>query len=308
MNSTHLQLLFLRQSNGLLNLMLKEMIRKPVFVLCVFVLMASCRHKAAQPTYLEVNPFIVSSNVLTEGTALQNITEAVIYIDDLNAGVYTLPARIPLALGGSHKITIGPLIVENAIASNPRFPYTFLTAFDTTATLSPSGTLKLTPRIKYRTDVKFEMIEDFENPVPLFSKTIANTLDTLIRDSIPGNNIEPGHCATFSIPNGIIMEYASRNEYSLPSSSTSNTFVEIHYKTDLPLAIGLFINEPTIIEKTGVVTLNPKAGWSKAYINLTTVVSTRPQGTKFRLFFASLNTSGDTKAVFIDNIKILHFE
>ena len=85
-------------------------------------------------------------------------------------------------------------------------------------------------------------------------------------------------------------------------------FIEINYKSELPLAIGLYIDEPTTIIKTGVVTLNPKDTWSKAYINITNDVSVKPLGTKFSLFVSSLNASGVNKKVFIDNIKIIHFE
>ncbi len=261
-----------------------------------------------EPSYLLINHFSVVTNGATQGSSSQIITEAFVYIDDQIAGVYHLPASIPFALTGSHSIKIAPAIIENAIASNPRHAYTFLTAFDTIINFTAANPVTIFPVIGYRSSVKFALIEDFENPLPLFTKTTYNTIDTLTRDSIPADNMEPGHCALFEIKNGILMEYATRNKYSLPSSAISETFLEINYKSELPLAIGLYIDEPTTIIKTGVVTLNAKASWSKAYINLTGLVSARPFGTKYSLFISAANADINVKNVFVDNIKILHFE
>ncbi len=279
-----------------------------IIVLFSILMLVACKQKALEPSYLQIDNFVVFTDPLTQGTSSQNLTEAIIYIDDQIAGVYHLPASIPIAISGTHHITVAPAVVENAIASNPRYAYTYLTAFDTTINLVANVGNALKPHVTYRSNVKFKLIEDFENPLPLFGKTIYNTQDTLIRDSLLMDNLEVGHCALFDMVNGALMEYSTRNKYTLPSSSESATFIEINYKSELPLAIGLYIDEPTTIIKTGVVTLNPKDTWSKAYINITNDVSVKPLGTKFSLFVSSLNASGVNKKVFIDNIKIIHFE
>lgn len=279
-----------------------------VYVILVMMAFVSCKQKAEEPSFLKIESFTVTTDNITQGSAQQNISEAFVYINDQIVGVYHLPASIPLAISGSYSIKVFPAVVENAIASNPRYSYTFLKAFDTTAVLTASKSITIKPTTTYQSTVKFVMIEDFENILPLFGKTTYNNIDTLLRDSLPADNIEPGHCALFDIKDGYTMEYATRNEYSLPTSSSSETFVEINYRSDLPLAIGLFINEPTTIIKTGVVTLNAKETWSKAYINITNVVSVHPLGTKFRLFIGALNTTGASKKVFVDNIKLIHFE
>ncbi len=279
-----------------------------LLIVLICLLFTACRQRAVEPSYLRVESFVVSTNNLTQGTNNQNITEAIVYINDQNLGVYHLPALVPLTIEGSYKVEIAPAIIENAIASNLRFPYTFLTAFDTLITLTKGATAIVHPRSVYRSTVKFVMIEDFENPTPLIGKTTFNTADTLIRDSLPADNLEKGHCALFEIKDGQTMEYATRSEYSLPTSTSSETFVEINYKTELPLAIGLYIDEPNTIIKTGVVTLNPKENWSKAYIKLTNLVSTKPTGTKFSLFISAANTGSGPQKVFVDNIKIIHFE
>jgi hypothetical protein len=285
------------------------MTKNIIYVLLLCLVFASCKQKATEPIYLKIDNFLVATSNLTQGTSMQSITEAIVYIDDQNQGVYHLPAMVPLTIkDGSHKVKIAPAVVENAISSNQRYAYTFLNAFDTTISFKAGITVKFQPKTTYRSNVKFEMIEDFENPSPLIGKTIYNTVDTLIRDSLPEDNMENGHCALFEIYNGFTMEYATRSEYKLPTSTSSETFVEINYKSELALAIGLYIDQPTTIIKTGVVTLNPKYTWSKAYINLTSLVSTQPLGTKFSLFISSANTDGDMKKVFVDNIKILHFE
>ena len=284
------------------------MARNFVYLLYLVFVLVSCNKKAKEPSYLQIDKFLIKTDQQSQGTSVQSITEAVVFIDDQNMGVYHLPALVPLQISGAHSVKIAPAVVENAIPSNPRFAYTFLTSFDTTINFIGLNTVQFQPKSTYRSNIKFVMIEDFENPSPLIGKTSFNTVDTLIRDSLPADNLEPGHCALFEIKDGQLMEYATRSEYSLPSSSSSVTFVEINYRTELPLAIGLYINEPSTIIKTGVLTLNAKDTWSKAYINLTNIVSSKPAGTKFTLFISSLNTEGSMKKVFVDNIKILHFE
>ncbi len=276
----------------------------PLLILTGFY---ACRQKASEPMYLLIEPFRVSTNQVTQGTSLQTISEAILYIDEKPAGVYHLPAKVALTMTGVHNIKVAPAIIENAIASNPRFAYTFMNPYDTTINMS-GGSIMLNPRLDYRTSTKFELIEDFENPVLLFQKTSYNN-DTLLRDSNDINGLEPGGHYGFSpVQNGHTLEYATKNEYDLPSASISSTFLEIHYKTELPLVIGIYSLEPQVINKVPVVVLNPKDTWTKAYINLSTDVSERPPGTRFKIFFGSLNTSGSTKNVFIDNIKLIHFE
>ncbi len=282
------------------------MIKNIIYYILLICLVSSCKQKAAEPSYLKIDYFLVTTNVITQGTAVQTINEVTLYIDDQNAGVYHLPALVPLATSGNHKILIAPMVVENAIASNPRYSYLFLTSFDTTINFTGSNTMEVRPRTTYKPSVKFEMIEDFENPVPLIRKSPNNTVDTLLRDSLPEDNIlNTGHCGLFEIPNGKYMEYISKNAYSLPSSTSSDTYIEINYKTELPLDIGLYISGQA---GTGLVRLNPKSTWSKAYINITNEVSVKPIGTVFELAIAAGNADGITKKVYIDNIKIIHFE
>ncbi len=305
---TQLQLLFLHElSREPIMIIFKNMLTNTVCLFTLLLGVNSCKQKADAPSYLRIENFSIKTNILTQGSASQNITEAFVYIDDQIAGVYHLPALVPLTVTGSHSVKIGPAIIENAIASNIRVAYTFLGAYDTVLNFETNKSITLQPASSYRSTVKFELIEDFESPSLQFEKGPSNTLDTLIRDSLLSDNIEPGHCALFDMPNGFLMEYLTKSAYSLPSSSSSETFLEINYKSELALAIGLYVSG-TPVTKTGVVTLNPKATWSKAYINLTSVVSVKPPGTKFKLFISSLNLEGSNKKVFVDNLKIIHFE
>jgi hypothetical protein len=267
----------------------------------------ACRNKADEPSYLLIRPFTYSTNNITQGTALQTITEAFLFIDEKPAGVYHLPATVPLALKGTHAVKIAPAVVENAIASNPRYAYTFLTPYDTTFDFR-AGETEINPRLKYRTTTKFELIEDFENPVLLFTKTSYNN-DTLYRDSDDIAGLEPGgHFGVSHLQNGNTLEYATKNQYDLPSSTLSNTFLEMHYRTEIPLVIGIYSIEPQFINKIPVLVLNPKDTWTKVYINLTTDVSGKPAGTVFKIFIGTQNTSGSVKNIYIDNIKLIHFE
>lgn len=310
---TRIQLLFLPCPGMLCQLKSMKLFhytKSGIFFLCLFSLGISCKKKATEPSYLHVEVFKVITNTISEGTSVQNIPEMILIIDDQPAGVYHLPADIPVLVSGSHNVKIAPAVIENGIGSNPRYAYTYFAPFDTVLDFKPSAQISLTPSVSYRKNVKFALLEDFENPNLLFVKTSFNNLDTLLRDSIPADNVEAGHCGFATLNDKVTMEYATRITYSLPSSSSSNTFLEVSYKSELPLAFGIYSLEPqsTFTDKIPVVTLNEKAGWSKAYINLTNDVSAKPAGTVFKLFIAAQNTTGAPKKIFIDNIKILYFE
>ena len=313
MIQTRIQPLFLPSTGDLFNIRYMKVAHSSNFFFFILVLAGlgiSCNKKATEPAYLHVEPFKVITNAISEGTSVQYIPEMILIVDDQPAGVYHLPADIPLLYSGTHNVRIAPAIIENAIGSNPRYAYTYFAPFDTALTFTPSGSISVTPRISYRKNVKFALLEDFENPNLLLIKTTFNNLDTLLRDSLPADNLEPGHCGFATLNDKVTMEYATRISYALPSSSSSNTFLEVSYKTELPLAFGIYTFEPglTTTDKIPVVTLNEKDGWSKAYINLTNDVSAKSTGTVFKLFVAAQNTTGAPKKVFIDNIKILYFE
>ena len=100
-------------------------------------------------------------------------------------------------------------------------------------------------------------------------------------------------------------EFKTLQAFELPQFG-ANVWLEVNYKTDIPLTFGVVANEQLQSIQAPVVTLFANDDWKKAYINLVTEVSGYPNAGDYNLFFGALNTTGDSATIYIDNIKLLY--
>jgi hypothetical protein len=103
------------------------------------------------------------------------------------------------------------------------------------------------------------------------------------------------------------MEKASGIRVAIPPLSNS-AFLELHYKTDAPLSVGLNAITSQIPQGTKgyKITLFPNKEWNKTYINLTSDVNT-VRATEYQVLFRSLlQDSLTTATILIDNVKLIY--
>ena len=270
------------------------------------------------PAYLSINNININTFYLEEGTNSSDITNAWIYVDDALIGVYeihdndTISATFPILAEGKHKLEIRPGINLNGISST-KVPYPFYKSiiyndFDfIPGTLRKLGNLTTT----YYDGIKFPWKEDFELPEISIEKT--SWSDTNIIRTSPANN-PVAFLSENSKYSGVINLTTDKEEYA---GTTFNSYdvltagsiimLEMNFKTDNYLVVGLLIRDEYEVVSVDLIILNHTDKWKKIYINLGANLSLHPKALDYKLIFKSGLESESTSAkVYIDNLKIVH--
>jgi len=251
--------------------------------------------------YLHIKPFDV--------TTQQQITD--VWVSDATTGdslgVYELPATLPIIAEGETKLVVSPGILENGIRATPNM-YPMMTQYETTVNLAPNEIDTIQPSTEYDSRVQFHYQADFDG-----LNTLTEIIDTSIKIETElisaSDGAFEGNSVRFVLDeDNPLMEVANEDPLDL-ETERNQTFMEVHYKTEGILQIGLLAYEPSSTKPVRqlFLALNPKAGWNKVYVNLTDqLVALGPRFTEFRVLFGAQLPNGQTTAKFlIDNVKVM---
>jgi len=261
------------------------------------------------PAYIHIDKITLSTTYITEGSSSNKITDAWVYVDEQLIGCFELPATFPVLFEGSHQIKIRPGIKVNGIATT-RAPYPFYVSYDTIiSTLQKGMKINLSPRVKYRTNMTFNFMEDFENTGTIIAKSPTLGVDTVLqRMDVPNPNVFEGNGSGIAYLDAThtFFEAVSATSYVLPKSG-SDVFLEFNYKCNQEFVVGVFAHSNGGTNQEAALTLNPSSVWNKAYIYLTPSVSKYTNATDYNIFFGMRNYAGsDSIAMVLDNIKLVY--
>ncbi|MFH1121223.1 MAG: hypothetical protein V1775_15495 [Bacteroidota bacterium] len=263
------------------------------------------------PSYLRVEKIGLTST-FEQGTTSHKITDAWVYLDETLIGVFELPATVPILTEGEQKITIRPGIKINGIA-NTRTIYPFFTDMKQTIVLVRDSVVNFSDTITtYSENTVFPWIENFD-----FSGI---TLDTTSNSTVAINKINdpdqifhyPGEnnssSAFITMTNDTsVFESISTQKYDFPNDGTA-IFLELNFKTNHPLVVGVFYTAASIRVQRPLLILNKTDQWNKIYVNLTVPVYDTPSARDFQVFFGAQKEDGTEEAkIYLDNIKLVHF-
>ena len=260
------------------------------------------------PAYIHIDKIALSTNYSTEGTNSNKISDAWVYIDEQLIGCFELPATFPVLNEGNHQVKIRAGIKVNGIAAT-RAPYPFYTIYDTIINLQKGVKLNIDPTVRYRTNITFSFMEDFENTGTIISKSPTAGVDTVIqRLDFPNPNVFEGNGAGIAYLDNShsFFEAVSSTSYVLPKSG-ADIFLEFNYKSNREFVVGVFSHSAGGTTKSAALTFNPSANWNKAYVHLSTVVSSNNNATDYSVFFGMVNSfASDSIALLLDNIKLVY--
>jgi hypothetical protein len=108
-----------------------------------------------------------------------------------------------------------------------------------------------------------------------------------------------------------IAEKATSNRFSFdPQSSTASTYLELHYKTEAYLNIGVIAytqagsnNE----NQSAIISLYPNTEWNKIYLDITSSLRIA-KAVEYQIFVQgnfSSDLTGTTATMWLDNMKII---
>lgn len=260
------------------------------------------------PAYIHIDKINLTVNSDgSQGTKSSKITDAWVYVDEQLIGCFELPATFPVLFQGNHEIKIRSGIKVNGIAAT-RAPYPFYTTFDTVINLQKGVKTYLNPIVKYRTNMTFKFMENFESPGTMIAKSPTIGVDTVIKIiHWPNPNVCEGNGSGIAYLDAThtFFECVSATSYGLPTNS-ADVFLEFNYKCNHIFTVGVFAHTNSSTTQTEALTLNPTATWNKTYIYLTPAVSSNFTATDFSIFFGMVNTGTDSIAMLLDNIKLVY--
>ena len=260
-----------------------------------------CVQENDVPVYINIPSFSFTATT-AQGTAAQKISDVWVYVDGLALGAYQLPACFPFVGTGKHEFLLFAGVRNNGIRSNPVI-FAAAKTFGTTLDLKAGDDITIRPTTTYIDGVKIWLNEDFErvNTFNVNKDNNVNTAFSTVSNGFEGN----GASISLSKANPLI-EKATTIKAQLPDNAQSS-IIELHYKTDSPLAVGLLGTSSTFLNGDIVykVVLSPNQTWNKTYIDVTQEAKNL-KSKDFQVIFRSLlPDSLDKATILIDNVKLI---
>lgn len=284
------------------------------WLLLMLVTISSCNlinPEETAPGYIEITPFTFdpSPTIPEMGPSPSTkIKDAWVYIDNEFHGTYELPARFPVLSTGPHQLKIFPGILLNGI-SGTRSTYPFYKSSEHTVNIPPNGTVDINPLTTYFDKVECSYCESFEGSG--FSLAPTSQSDTLIYKLSPGDtNIfeGAGSGVVYLNTDSTRFEITNTSEFSPPGSGAP-VFVELNYKINQEMYMGIFVYQPNLDPKQlPVITLRKTTEWNKIYIYISDYITSHPSATGFKLYFGAIkDPSTSVSSFYFDNIKVVNF-
>lgn len=275
----------------------------------IISLLCSCSgDEATIPAYLSI-PEIQLVTDASQGSDSEKIEYAFTFVNGEFIGGYELPVKFPVLASEPADIVIEPGVKANGLNLTPdRYP--FYKRFEANLDFAPERTLSVVPTTSYKDNVMFAINEEFEGADHLFSDDLDGNTNTTIE--IDGNGAFEGKSAKIVLDednNGILVGTDfDRNTLSVLPANGTPVWMEIDYKTDVPIIFGL-----TGVESSGESEsfpefgVNSKSEWNKIYFDMTSLVNL-PDFVGFQLFFGAELAGEDSAEIYLDNIKVLYFQ
>jgi hypothetical protein len=271
------------------------------FSVLFLLFFTSCVQENEVPAYITIPSFSFTTSV-GQGTNAQKISDVWVYVDGQSLGAYQIPARFPYIGVGKHEFLLFAGIRNNGIRSNPII-YPLAKTFSATLDIKSGDDVTIRPTTTYTDGVKIWLNEDFER-TNYFTVAIDNntaTKFTTVPNGFEGN----GAAITLTKANPIIQKAASVKA-QLPDNAQA-TYIELHYKTESPLEVGIIGYTPAnpTGETVYKILLSPNSVWNKTYIDVTREAKSL-KAKDFQVVFRSQMPDSLTQAtILIDNVKLI---
>lgn len=270
-----------------------------------------------QPVYMRVDSFTFdpAPTIAEMGPSPSTkIKDVWVFVDGEVQGVYELPAYFPVLAEGTKPVLLAPGIFLNGI-STTRSPYPFYRSYNDTLNFIPGGEITVNPSFEYFSSTICKWCEDFEGSG--FSLSKGGSSDTsMYQTPYAGDNTVfegTGSGVVYLDNTKNNFEMISSTEYQLPKTGNP-VYLELDYKIEDRMTVGMYVNQPGSVEQFPVITLFPtdvingERQWNKIYIELGFQVSSYPDATGYKIFFAGIKdpSISGTAAFYLDNIKLVH--
>ena len=274
-----------------------------LFYTFLIVILCGCEiinKEESIPAIIKIDTFSL------DGNHTQNITDAWIYIDDEFQGVYPLPTSFPTLKTGNQTILIEAGIKKNGISSS-RVSYPYFSTYSIEAELKPNETATINPNVNYSIS-SFPYVEDFEG-VGTILEVVTDSLNHALEPIYDNSNPAFGNKHIKSVISGDQNEIFECTTADIILPTNKQVYLELDYKCNTTLVIGIYANMTSQVNKSAVIYLNEKEDWNKTYLSLSEVISSYSNAQSFKLFFGMpRDTSLVQNEMYLDNIRIVYEE
>jgi len=263
------------------------------------------------PAFLRIENFELTTSGF-EGSNTHKITDAWVYVNGELLGAFPLPATVPVLWNGDAELIIDPGIKDNGIEASPEI-YPYYQRFTQQITLNPTETLTIQPTTRYKTNLRFPLIETFDESLHTLREDFDDDPNTFVEISM--DDVFEGRGTgqiKLTSDNPEILVATSVKFKELPTDGFSQVYLELDYKTDVPFEIGFRGSNDGETGAFGFNNgINIKTEWNKVYLNLTEtlIVSQLAQyQLAIRAIFPSEGFDKTEAIILFDNIKLVHRE
>jgi len=262
-----------------------------------FLLLLSIASACSIPSSNTVSFSYIDIEEMNIASGKSDFRDAWLFIDGMANGVYELPRSIPLVTEGPISATIQAGIRQNGVASAPSV-YPFVDNYEIDIDLEDGASLELSPVFNYLPNVRVRLDADFEGSNFFgFDEDGNDSTKILVMDGI----------GMIKLEGGTQLEEATALVYNELPINGSPIYLEIEYRGNLDLRVGLIGITGGEAFKEYFVSLRSENEWKKTYINFTDlVVASKLDGYQILLGVDNQENSSEG-LVYVDNIKLLHF-
>jgi hypothetical protein len=273
--------------------------------------LSACIKNNPDPSWIEVNPFVLVSNPSlsgSEGQLTKDFRDVWLYIDDQMIGCFQTPFKIPILKEGNVNIKIYPAVRNNGIATDKKI-YPFMNVYEINSKLVKNQTLTVNPVTSYVNNSNF-WIEDFEDASIKIQDDPNTSLASLF---ITSDNLTPFN--GFNYGKVVLTEldsvWVANTTEQLPIAKNKPCFIEVDYYNTNSFVQGFlslntngsFYQDNAGFNEQPVNTVK----WKKMYIELTELIGNSANGSNFiQTFKAKLDSLQTETFICIDNIKIVY--
>jgi len=286
------------------------------FILVVWVFNSCDTFNAEEPipAFITIDTAFVSANTNLQGSMAHYINNVLVFDGVKPLGIFPLPATIPILNQGDATVLLQAGVKFNNQSDN-RGVYEVLNTDSFIVNLIPGQSINYQPTFRYKQSAYFDLIYDFELANNFVSGTGSATAQTTSNKSLvfEGNrsltvtldDLKP----SFKIvsADALLVQVSSAFQVSELPVDGRNTYIEMHYKNDAILTVGLVTNSRNLPNfSSEILRIGPKKEWSKIYIPLSNLLKNN-NFDNIKLYFEGTLPDNLQSARFSwDNIKIVH--
>jgi len=271
------------------------------------------------PSYIQIDTVIVNSNDIRTGTSSHRVTDVWVSVGNNFIGAFPLPARIPVLEEGNQ-----PLIVDAGIIvdgrTEKRLIYPFYTRLLSDVDLTRAAITNVIPAVEYLPDDEMDvlMLEDFDfGGGTILGEDLDGNPATVLTVTTGTANVFEGQASAMVELNTLdsLAIVGSNIPYiTFDAEGTKPTFLEMHYKSDSQIQIGVFgYDQDFVRQQAGFfLAFRPRENWTKVYVDLKPSIDDLRGNlgyTYFQLVLRVDKSNDDPKSfTFFDNLKIFRLK